>query len=321
MLPLNAEGLSEYLNRLLQRPRAVLALLVALFVLLLFLTSLLGEATTLPETLVDVAIYTIYLLFVLLLGSTVFILYYLFDSEASLSSRFESGSTGPLRTETPVAEKADRTRYQSISHAKSESAPLALLKEVKRAWVFEGAEKMKGLALVEAYPAEEMAAYLMRQHLQIAAVILVVIDPKKAAAILDCFKHSQNEEMRKRIVKGATVSSTALKVLDQALQKELAPLNREYSALRRLGSADIREILRHVDKKELIYALKGAPQELQERFFANMSSKASVEFKNIMASISMPDKIKRQNALRSVYLLAEQLRDNDKIHINNTGQR
>ena len=54
MLPLNVGGLSEYLNRLLQRPRAVLALLVALLALLLFLTSLLGEATTLPETLVDV---------------------------------------------------------------------------------------------------------------------------------------------------------------------------------------------------------------------------------------------------------------------------
>lgn len=321
MLPLNAEGLSENLNRLLQRPRAVLALLVALLALLLFLTSLLGEATTLPETLVDVSIYTLYLFFVLLLGSTVFILHALFDRNARVFGRFESENRALPFTERVVAEKADQTRYRSIRHAKSARAPLALLKEAKRGWVFEDAEKMKGFALAEAYPAEEMAAYLMRQHPQVAAVVLVVIDPEKAAAILDCFKRSQSEEIGKRIAQSSTVSSTALKLLDHALQKELAPLSKEYWALRRLGSADIRVILRHVDKKELMYALKGASQEIQERFFANMSSKASAEFKNIMASIPTPDKIKRQNALRSVCLLAEQLRDNDKIRVNNTGQR
>jgi hypothetical protein len=87
------------------------------------------------------------------------------------------------------------------------------------------------------------------------------------------------------------------------------------------GHSEIRAIQRRADKKELMYTGRGAVQELQERFFANMSSKASVEFKTVIASLLTPETVKRQKALRRVSLLAEQLRDNDKIHDNNTGQR
>jgi hypothetical protein len=322
MMPLNVVRLSDYLRGLIQHARAVLALLVALLVLLLLFTSLISSATVLSDTFVDIAIYTIYLLFILVLSSTAFVLYALFDSDSSLFSCSETERAD--RLETASQYKAACMQAQDPSRPEPEKGmPSALSNETKRSRLLVADEAMTGFALAEAYDEKQMAAHLMQQHPQVAAVTLMLIDSKKAAAVLDRMARAQSESIRGRIEKTETerVSGRALKVLDLALQKELVPLPHDRPALNHLSSADIREILRHIDKKELMYLLQGAAQELQERFFANMSSKASIEFKTIMASAAMPETIKRQNALRRVSLLAEQLRDNDKIRENNTGQR
>jgi flagellar motor switch protein FliG len=74
-------------------------------------------------------------------------------------------------------------------------------------------------------------------------------------------------------------------------------------------------MLRQIDKRDLTFVLKGTTQELQERFFDNMSSKASGEFRDKMASVHFLEQTKRQNTIKKHYLLAERLRDNDKIHV------
>ncbi len=321
-MPLNVVRLSGYLNGLFQHAWAVLALLVALLALLLFLTSLLSASSVLSDTFVDIAIYAVYLLFVLLLGSAVFLLYALFDSDTSLFSRSETQRADRLETEAVARYKAGNMRSQDPScPADGKRVSSALFNEAKQVGHFAADERMAGFALAASHDEKQMAAYLTQQHPQVAAVTLMMCDSKKSAAILDQMEGEEGETIRRRIAKTETVSEVALKRLDLALQKEFMPLYREWLVLSHLASSDIREILRHVDKRELMYVLKGAAQELQERFFANMSSKASVEFITIMASSPMPDKIQRQNAVRSVYLLAEQLRVNDKIRVNNTGQR
>jgi flagellar motor switch protein FliG len=45
-----------------------------------------------------------------------------------------------------------------------------------------------------------------------------------------------------------------------------------------LDNRSVREILRAVDKRELMMALKSAPEELKEKFFANMAQPARVAF-------------------------------------------
>ena len=42
----------------------------------------------------------------------------------------------------------------------------------------------------------------------------------------------------------------------------------------KLTDTDIQELLKHVDKKDLIMALKGSTEEIREKFFGNMSSRA-----------------------------------------------
>ncbi|WP_345976869.1 FliG C-terminal domain-containing protein [Sulfurimonas sp. HSL3-7] len=75
---------------------------------------------------------------------------------------------------------------------------------------------------------------------------------------------------------------------------------------------------RHRDKKELIFAEQGAAQELQEKFFDSMSSKAYGGFREKMASAHFPKQTKRRNAIKKYYLLAEQPGDDDRIHVIKT---
>ncbi len=52
-----------------------------------------------------------------------------------------------------------------------------------------------------------------------------------------------------------------------------------FEDIMKLSDQDIQELLKHVDKKDLILALKGASDELKEKFFKNMSSRAAETLK------------------------------------------
>lgn len=316
-MPVNIEVLSQHLkSTLLQHSKMLLALLFGALALLLYFTSLLSQATALSDTFVDITIYTIYLLLVLVIGSITLISYHLFDEEPLIEMNSYTPEADVLNIGSLLGQKEKRLFVQE-EQIENHGDVRDLLDAVRYRLRLGSNKAMRGYALVEVSQTEKIAQYLNEQHPQITAVILLMIDLKKAETVLEQLENTQRDEVINSIENSEDVSNEALMILDEALQKELSPLQKECSTLRHLGSAQIREILHHVDKKELMFALKGATQELQEKFFASMSSKASKEFKNVLASVSRIEQTKSHNAIKNLYLLAEQLRENGRIRAIN----
>jgi flagellar motor switch protein FliG len=276
---------------------------------------MLAGASSIPDTIVDTAIYTIYLLLVLLLGMIAWVGYALFDQDpAAVAQRFEEETETAVTTGTsPKREK--KSVFPGSGESSEHAASSETMQVARQKVESDMPEGRQGFELVEASHAKPMAKYLMKQHPQLRAAVLMMIDAKKADAILEYFDASQREALIRTAAESRPVSTSVLRGLDLALYQELTPLRRDYTRLNRLKDDEIRAILRQIDKRELMFALKGATQELQERFFANMSSKASGEFRSTMALLPLPGTMKSQNAVKKLLLLAEQLRDDGRIRI------
>ncbi len=306
---MNIEVLMQRLkSTLLRQAKVFLALSFAALALLLYLTSLLSIATALSDTFVDIAIYLIYLLLVVIITLITYISYHLFDEEPLMAVNSYVPESDVLEIEN-LLENREEKEKQIESHKNFNSIYSAARESI----CFDSSKMMEGFTLLEVSQVEKRAAYLKQQHPQIIAVILLMIDEQKAKTTLEAFTPSLRDEVLTLMQESEPVSKEAVNALDQALQEELSLFQKECSLLRDLESMEIREVLRHIDKRELMFALKSAKKELQETFFANMTSKASTEFKNILASVVQVDETKSQNALKNLYLLAQRLRENGKI--------
>lgn len=298
---------------LLQHVKLIMASLFALLSLLLYFTSLLSKSTALSGTLVDIAIYTIYILLVLVLGSMTFIVYCLFQEDGLDWSENRPLENDGMDIENLLDEKVTgRSEQKTIREVSDTRAKLARAQE---RLLSASQRSMPGIDAVELTAIEEIAAYLSQQHLQVTAVIVLLMSPEKAASVLKQFEPSLRIAVLTALEELPSLSPGAVTLLDKALVKEFSPIEEECLRLQALESAEIRVLLRHVDKKELMFALNGATQELQEKFFVNMSAKASGEFKEAMRSLSRINAAKRQNAVRNIDLLAQRLRDNGKIRV------
>ncbi len=88
----------------------------------------------------------------------------------------------------------------------------------------------------------------------------------------------------------------------------------------KLDDVAIREILKRVDKKVLTVALKGASEELKEKFFSNMSKRAAETLKEEMEYLG-PVKLKDvEAAQREIVELVRKLEDEGVISIGGAGE-
>jgi len=117
-------------------------------------------------------------------------------------------------------------------------------------------------------------------------------------------------EILKSLDKG--VSKTILERLeeqDQELYSQVDKLLLVFEDLLELTAKDIQTILKHISSDDLVKALKGAPDDLAELFFANMSQRASEimrEDMQVMGPMKLSDvEEAQQNILQSVRKLDE----------------
>ena len=96
---------------------------------------------------------------------------------------------------------------------------------------------------------------------------------------------------------------------DQELYSQVDKLLLIFEDLLELSSKDIQTILKHISSDDLVRALKGAPEELAESFFANMSQRASEimrEDMQVMGPMKLADvEEAQQNILQTVRKLDE----------------
>ncbi|PMP90377.1 MAG: flagellar motor switch protein FliG, partial [Desulfurella sp.] len=87
----------------------------------------------------------------------------------------------------------------------------------------------------------------------------------------------------------------------------------------KLSNSDIQEILKHIDKKDLTIALKGAPEELSKKFFSNMSSRAAETLKEEMEFLG-PVKVKDvERAQKAIVDIVRRLDEEGVISISGGG--
>lgn len=112
---------------------------------------------------------------------------------------------------------------------------------------------------------------------------------------------------------GATASKATLSQIEQ-LDQELAASIKEmmftFEDIATLDVNSVREILKAVDKNDLMLALKSAPEELKEKFYTNMSQRARdtfVEELQFLGAVKMKEvEASQRKIVDAVQGLAEQ---------------
>lgn len=78
--------------------------------------------------------------------------------------------------------------------------------------------------------------------------------------------------------KAAKATIAYIEQIDDQLAAAIKEMMFTFEDIEKLDNNAIREILKIVDKKDLILALKASPEELKQKFMSNMSQRASEQF-------------------------------------------
>ncbi|MDW8433606.1 MAG: flagellar motor switch protein FliG [Aquificaceae bacterium] len=132
-------------------------------------------------------------------------------------------------------------------------------------------------------------------------------------------------------MEGITLTAELLNMLDRdTTNRILAKLDEEdpylsekikermftFEDIRKLDNRAIVEILKAVDKSTLIIALKGAPEDIKEKFFANVSKKAADIMKEDMEALGPVRASEVEKAQKQVIQVIKNLADQGIIDIS-----
>ena len=275
--------------------------LAFVFVFLIYLSTLLSRVTDLSEIFVDASIFILFSLIIIVLSMMGYLIYYFWNT------------TETKYVEEQVFELPKKPQKQTVLAEDSQ-----ILNEEKRLPVKQiQDQKYRGFEFLERLSQEDLQKYIEVQHPQIIAMVTLMIDQEKSIKLLEGFEPPLADEISTILEANINLLPSQVEKLDLALQEELLELYSECRILKQLEDSEVRQLLHQVNKKELMFALRGATQELQERFLANMSPKASTWFHNVLTHAPEVSQENSDKAIKKLSLLAKQLRDNGKIRATN----
>lgn len=110
--------------------------------------------------------------------------------------------------------------------------------------------------------------------------------------------------------KAAKATIAYIEQIDEQLATSIKEMMFTFEDIEKLDNNAIREILKIVDKKELMLALKSSPEELKQKFLSNMSQRAGeafIEEMQFMGAVKVKDvESSQRKVVESVQALAEQ---------------
>ncbi|HIC43782.1 MAG TPA: flagellar motor switch protein FliG [Sulfurimonas sp.] len=117
---------------------------------------------------------------------------------------------------------------------------------------------------------------------------------------------------------GAKASKGTLSHIEQ-IDEELASSIKEmmftFEDIISLDNNGVREILKTVDKKELMLALKSSPEELKQKFFSNMSERARLAFEEEMQFLGAVKVKDVEGAQRKIVEAVQQLAEQGVLQV------
>ena len=194
---------------------------------------------------------------------------------------------------------------------------------------------IKSFQELERVDSKVLANILRNEHPQTIAVVLSQLSPTKSAEVLKQLPDSLSVEVVKRLATLENISpeffAELLNILDKdTTNKILAKLDEEdpylsekikekmftFEDIRKLDNRAIVEILKAVDKSTLIVALKGAPEDIKEKFFSNMSKKAADIMREDMEALGPVKASEVEKAQKQVVKVIKSLADQGVIDIS-----
>lgn len=130
------------------------------------------------------------------------------------------------------------------------------------------------------------------EGLQVAAELLNLIDKKTADKILEKLEQE-----------------------DSYLAEKIKEKMFTFEDIVKLGNREVVEILKSVDKNTLMLALKGASDDVKNKFFSNMSQKAATIMKEDMEAMGPARASDVEKAQKEVILVIKKLVEEGKIDI------
>lgn len=110
--------------------------------------------------------------------------------------------------------------------------------------------------------------------------------------------------------KAAKATIAYIEQIDEQLANSIKEMMFTFEDIERLDNNAVREILKLVDKKDLILALKSAPEELKQKFMSNMSQRAGEQFleeMEFLGAVKVKDvESAQRKVVETVQSLAEQ---------------
>ncbi len=102
---------------------------------------------------------------------------------------------------------------------------------------------------------------------------------------------------------------------DPTLEERIREKMFTFEDIRKLDNRAIIEVLKAVDKNTLIVALKGAPEDIKDKFFSNMSKRAAKIMQEDMEALGPVRKSEVEKAQKQVVAVIRKLIDEGKIEI------
>jgi len=105
---------------------------------------------------------------------------------------------------------------------------------------------------------------------------------------------------------------------DEQLASSIKEMMFTFEDIVSLDNNGIREILKAVDKKELMLALKSSPEELKEKFFSNMSERARLAFEEEMQFLGAVKVKDVEGSQRKIVEAVQQLSEQGVLQVGET---
>ena len=118
--------------------------------------------------------------------------------------------------------------------------------------------------------------------------------------------------------KASKATLSHIEQIDEQLASSIKEMMFTFEDIASMDNNGVREILKAVDKKDLMLALKSAAEELKEKFFANMSQRAKdafVEEMQFLGAVKVKDV---ETAQRRIVEVVQQLSEQGVLQIGET---
>ncbi|KIM10339.1 MAG: flagellar motor switch protein FliG [Sulfuricurvum sp. PC08-66] len=115
--------------------------------------------------------------------------------------------------------------------------------------------------------------------------------------------------------KASKATLAQIETVDEELAAAIKEMMFTFEDIITLDNTAVREILKMVDKKELMLALKSSPEDLKEKFFSNMSQRAKEAFNEEMQFLGAVKVKEVESAQRKIVEAVQQLADQGLIQL------